>query len=228
MAQQRATLLLTRPEEQSRAFLAFCEAAGRSIDAVISPILKIVDVGKTPDLEAYAALVITSQNAVSRLAREDALNGRTVFTVGARTAELAREAGAEAVSLGKNAEEFVENVDQIVAPCLHVRGAHTRGEIAAELTARGTPCEEAVIYDQVEQPLSENAKELLESDIPVAVPVFSPRSAALLSSEARFALPPLVVAMSAAVAEAWDGPGDIVIAKTPTNAAMREAVLDCF
>ena len=225
MTEPRPTLLLTRPEAASKAFLSELRAdTGADISAVISPILKIVACGPLPDLDGYATILLTSGHAVARLGRAGLLEGRNVATIGERAALGARVFGAHAEALGEDAAEFLAMADQLVAPCLHCRGTHTRGEIAGTLTARGIRTDEAVIYDQVAEPLGADALALLESGAPVVAPVFSPRSARLLSDEVPPAANPVVIAISPAAADAWDAPGRISVAKAPTREAMIRAV----
>ena len=65
-------------------------------------------------------------------------------------------------------------------PVIHPHGQHARGQIATTLTKKGIPCAECVIYDQIETPLSIQARALLTQPQALLVPVFSPRSARLL------------------------------------------------
>lgn len=223
MDKSQATLLLTRPEPQSRAFLAECEArAGRRIPAVISPVLEIAAKGTLPDFTRFATLVFTSGNGVR--AAEHALKGRAVATVGAHTADLARQAGAEAVALGETAEAFLADASRLTAPVLICRGVHARIDLAERLAGMGLEVEEAVIYDQVARPPTPEAAALLRGSAPVVVPVFSPRSAELLSANVITA-PLVVIAMSEAVAGKWRGKAEIRVASAPTAAAMCTAVL---
>lgn len=223
------TLFLTRPDAQSREFLAECEASlGRRIPAVIAPLMRIEPVGDLPDLEGVATLVVTSSHAVRRLAEEGVLRGRSVACVGEATAALAQGFGAEAVCLGRDVAGFLDRADALVAPCLYLRGRHVRMDLAAELTARGIETGEAVIYDQVAQPMSRAGESLLSGTAPVIAPVFSARSAELLSRSAQISAPLTVIAMSEAVAAAWEGDGPLVVVQEPTSAAMCAAVAAAF
>lgn len=216
MTVPQPTLLLTRPEAQSLVFLEQCEAlAGRKLPAVISPILRIEAIGELPRLDDYATLIFTSGNGVRCLAERADLKGRKVRTVGNRTADLARSFGADAKALGDDSEAFVKAA-RLKGPVLLCRGTHGRGDLIGQLRARGIQIEEAVIYDQVEQQLSPAAKLLLAGNSPVLVPVFSPRSAGLLAQHTPIKAPVTLLAISANAADAWTGPGRILIAKTPT------------
>ena len=223
------TLLLTRPDAQSRGFLAECEeVVGGRIPVVIAPVMKIVDVGDIPDLDRFETIIATSSHAVRRLGADGVLRGRKVAAVGEVTAELARGFGAKAEALGQDGAEFLDNCEEIKAPCLYVRGAHVRLDLASELLGRGIACEETVVYDQVAQPLGRAAEALLAGALPVIAPVFSARTAELLGRTTDIRAPMTVIAMSPAVAAAWSGVGDLRIVAEPTSDAMSRAVAACF
>ena len=222
MSERSTILLLTRPEPQSRSFLAECEAAlGRSIPAIISPILRIKPVQYDLDLTRFETLILTSANAVRVLGPR--LSGATVATVGEQTAQLAREFGADAVCRGENVDSFLGNSGSVAGPALHARGKHTRGCLAARLTDADVWTDECVVYDQVEQTLSASAEKALQ-DGDVCVPVFSPRSAALLSAHATHP-DTRVLAISQAAADAWSGAGLVSVAAHPDRPSMRDLVL---
>ncbi len=225
MGHPGSVLILTRPEPQSRSFLADLEERlGYAPAALVSPIMRIEPVGELPDLDSFQTLIVTSGNAISVLG--DALKGRRVATVGARTAALARSCGAEAVCLGDNLGGFVRNLAAVKGPALHLRGRHSRGDLVAAGRKAGLQIEECVVYDQLEQPLSREARTALEKGHAV-VPLFSPRSASLVSAydcheETQ------VIAMSAAVAEAWAHPTPLRIAERPDRIAMLDLVAAAF
>ncbi len=222
------TLILTRPADRSEEFLSMCEArADRRLPAIISPVIEIQPFGDLPDLASYRTLILTSASAVTRLANDGLLTGRRVMTVGERTAELARLSGADATCLGEDVESFLASAQSVEPPALHCRGVHARGELASRLTERGVPCDEVVIYDQVQKPLSHAARAVLTGQGRAILPLFSPRSARLVSQLAISASP-VVIAMSDAVAAEWQGAGDVRIAQEPTSAAMCDLVIRAF
>ena len=220
------TLLLTRPEPQSRAFLNMCETRlGRRMPVVISPVMRIEPAGDPPDLERFGTIVVTSGNGVESLGH--ALAARKVRTVGTHTAERARVFGAEALALGENAEAFLENSGDLTGPVLLVRGVHARGDLAERLGALGFEVEQADLYDQVAVPLNSAARTLLAGDSPVVAPVFSPRTARLLA-QAAISAPLKVLAISRSTADAWTGPGRLDVAETPDAEAMCRLVEQAF
>ncbi len=229
MHDESATLLLTRPRARSEEFLSLCEAsAGHRLPSVISPVIEIADVGELPDLSGYDTIILTSANAVRRLGPAGLLRGRSVATVGTHTAELATVFGADARSLGDDVESFLASKPAFAGPAIHCHGVHARGALAARLLALGQACDEAVVYDQVAQPLNAAARALLDGTSRVVLPLFSPRSAKLVSASGPPIAPVTAIAMSQAVADAWQFGGDVRIAYEPRSDAMRDAVLSAL
>ena len=223
------TLLLTRPAAQSESFLADCERVlGRRIPSVISPLMRIEPTGTVPDLDAFHTLIVTSSHAVRRLAEEGALRGRRVMCVGEATAALAREHGAEAQALGRDVLELMDNSASVSSPCLYVRGRHVRTDLVEALNARGCDAQEVIVYDQVSVPMSRAGVSLLQGTQPVVIALFSPRSAELLCKAATISAPLKVIAISEAVAAAWEGDGTPEVVHEPSSAAMCAAVAAAF
>lgn len=229
MSDAEPTLLLTRPEAQSKAFLQRCNRlAGRELPAVISPVMQIEATDAVPNFDRYATIIFTSGNGVRSAAARGSLMGRTVVTVGDATAMLARSEGAEAEALGETVDAFVEASKRVRSPALFCRGRHSRGDLAERLREKGVRVDELVIYDQVARPLSFAAEALLAGEAPVVAPLFSPRSAELLSQQGQPTAPITVIAMSDAVARAWNGPGEVLVAERPTVMAMADLVVRRF
>lgn len=224
------SLLLTRPRAQGQRFAdAFAARFGDEIPVIESPVIEIVPRDVAPDLDGIAGLIFTSSNAVDCFASIIADRRIPAFCIGGRTAEAARAIGLAAQEVGPDADALVRRL--AARPpggrLLHLRGAHARGQVAQRLSAAGQPCNEQVIYDQVSRPLSGPAKDLLAGTAPVLLPLFSPRSAALVSEAAREAAAPLALAtMSRAVTEAWHGPAPALIgqAEQPEAAAMLDVL----
>ncbi|MEK6217517.1 MAG: uroporphyrinogen-III synthase [Boseongicola sp.] len=226
MTHRELTLLLTRPEPQSSEFLARCEREhGARISAVISPVFRIVDTGDIPPLDEYRSLIFTSGHAVRRVGEAGLLNGRTVATVGQATAELARDYGAVAKAYGADLETFLANCADLANPCLHLRGSHTRGDLAARLASMDKVTSEAVVYDQLTRPPTRAAQAIIAGTDSIIVPLFSPRSAQLLSRIIGRRADVTVVAISEAVAAASRTIGKAHIAAAPTVEAMCAATV---
>lgn len=225
MADEERVLLLTRPEPQSRAFLADCSARlGREVEAILSPILRIQPIPVEIDLDRYATLIVTSRNALDQFA--GSVGNRIVKTVGQRTAEKAAALGACAECLGETVEAFLERAGEVEGPAVHLHGVHSRGDLAARLTGKGVMTAECVVYEQAEQALSEAAKAALASGQAV-VPVFSPRSAALVSAHGAHR-GTVVLAISEAASAAWTAEGSTFVAARPDKDAMLDLVAAAF
>ncbi len=216
------TALLTRPAAQS----AELAAALSGCSVVISPLIEIVPCDVGVDLDGFDLLLFASQNAVLA-ARRFGLAGRRAFAVGPRTAAVAAAQGMEVMVASGNADGLVAAVSGLpgAGRVLFLRGRHSRGDVAGRLARAGIDIREAVIYDQRARPLSREAVALLRGRAPVVLPLFSPRSALLMAQGAQTAgavAPLVIVALSRAVAAAWNGPrpADVAVAGRPSAEEM--------
>jgi len=130
-------LLLTRPERESRRFLA--ELAAERAEPLVSPLLDIVTTGPLPDLAGVRGLIFTSANGVRAYA---ALAGPPLspcFVVGEATARAARDVGLVPVVAQGDAESLLALILDHApeGPLLHLRGTFARGALAERLTAAG-------------------------------------------------------------------------------------------
>lgn len=215
------TLLLTRPPTASRRVLAAVEKSlGCLVPHVISPIMRIVPVAAT--VPAGASVVLTSQHGARRAA-DLGLTGRA-WCVGLRTARVAQDHGFTPLWAQGNADDLIRLIRENAPPgeFVHIHGRHTRGNVAARLTQAGFACTGVVAYDQVEQPLSPEAHDLLNSREIVVLPLFSPRSAQLFMQNFTGAATLRPVAISAAVAECVNSP--VHIATQPDMKSMVTAI----
>lgn len=203
--------LLTRPEAQSRAFAA--ELPG--VDVLISPVIRIEPLPFDGSRIAKApGLIFTSANAV---AFAGPAKGRPAICVGAQTADAAKAAGFSVI-VGPGDAAGLLPLLEARGDWLHLHGKHQ---------ARPVPVPDLTVYDQVEQPLSKNAIAASMGNRPLIVPLFSPRSAVLLSRAlAKACAPIIVVAISKSADDAYIGPAIARhIAESPDRAAMRRAIL---
>lgn len=204
-----ARLLLTRPQEASERFAAQLRAAGVDLPLVIAPLLRI-EVTEIPQIAAHQTVIFTSRNGV--LAAPEG-NGRLAYAVGTATGAAAEVAGYSVRVADGDAEALIRRIladhraGELAGPLLHLRGVHSRGDLAARLTVAGLPTDETVVYDQTVQPLTDAAKTLLTGSEPVILPLFSPRSTALFVeqvTEIEVTAPLLVAFISAAAAASFD------------------------
>jgi uroporphyrinogen-III synthase len=225
------TLLLTRPAAQARRFAHEAQARlGPFAQVIVSPLMEIVPTEPFPAVPEEAELAFTSENAVAVAAPRLGATGRRAWCVGDRTAAAARAAGFDAVSAGGDAAALAALIARAgpSGEILHLSGRHQRGDLAAQLAQAGLSARRVPVYDQAARPLSAPARAALEGPAPVLVPLFSPRSAALLSQQmapgAR--APLLVAALSPAVASAWTGPEpeSLEVAERPDADALLAAL----
>lgn len=217
------TLLLTRPEAQSRAFLAQLEAVAGPMRHVISPLFELRPTGAP--VPPTGEIVLTSGRAVEAL-EPGVLAGRRAWCVGPRTAAMAREAGAEIVGQAADAAGLrVAMAAAGVRAAVHLRGDHVAGDLALP----GLNLEEIRVYESKDRPLTPEASRLLAGTGAVLAPVFSPRSARLLAQAAGTSLGRLtVVAISAAAAAPVAGAARVTVAPRPDGAAMQSVVLSLW
>jgi len=229
MTDRRITLLLTRPLEQATAFAQRFRNSG--LKTCISPLLEITFCADLPDITPYRSLIFTSTNGVRAFAPLARGCNLPSFTVGQMTADRALTAGLPAQMLGLDVAELTTALQDKTpeTPCLHLCGAITKGNLAANLTRSGIPTDAAIVYYQRPLPLSPAAQELLRGRGPIIVPLFSPRSAHHFGKEWTLIsniAPIYPVALSTAVAaelpsETLSG---LELATEPTALAMETAV----
>ncbi len=216
-------LILTRPRAQAERFATSLTV---KMEVVFAPLIEIAWQGCGP-LDGVTGLILTSENGALAL-RGAAISGRKAYCVGPRTTEVARGLGLDARDMGGTADHLV---DALVADghdgvLLHLRGAHTRGEIAARLRDAGLTCEERVVYDQLAVLFPADIARDLAEGAPDFVTLFSPRTAGFFAKACPCAPNAEVLCLSRAVADALDpdGYGHIEIAAQPTAPAMAEAL----
>ena len=204
-------LLLTRPEQDSRRFVALLP----EFEAVISPILRIQPVAHdSVRLHGAAGLVFTSAHAVPSAGPG---KGRLALCVGGRTAQAARNAGFRTREGNGFADSLLPLIESAGVPLIHPHGRHL---------ARELPVEGIVVYDQIALDLNDDARALLAETGPVLIPVFSPRSARLLAAQIEDCKAEIRLAViSQAAGEAWGGPcQQSMVAQAPTLEAMAATV----
>ena len=199
-------LLVTRPREAGARFCEACAPRLAPIEPILAPVLEIVPRTAPIDLAGVRGLIFTSENGVRAFVAAHARRDLPAWCVGAQTAAAARAAGIAAHEAGGDAASLLRllRAERPAGPLLHLRGAHAAADLAEPLCAGGIPTRAAILYDQEERPLGPQAQAALAGARPVLLPLFSPRSAALLAGAAQSACAPLhPVAISAAAARQW-------------------------
>lgn len=221
MPETAPTVLLTRPKAQSQRFAA--ELGYPHI--VISPIIKVESRDFSVDPKLFDRLIFTSENGVRFAAARCELRGMKGYAVGHRTADVGAEFGIDLCAAGGTADHLVELIsqDRPAGRLLHLRGEHSRGAIEERLKNVGIETVSAIVYDQTPQPLTRAAMQVLGRSGSVILPIFSPRTAALLAPMVRDARAALaVIGISEAVLDAWAGPepAEKIALSEPSGAAM--------
>jgi uroporphyrinogen-III synthase len=224
-----AILLLTRPATASARTKAEVERLRPGVRVVVSPVIEIVQVPFT-QAPAQGELILTSENGAEAAVALDLPKGMRAWCVGARTAEVARAGGFDAVSAEGDAEALVALIlsSSVRGELLHLRGEHARGDIAPRLRAAGRDARDTVVYRQEERVLSDEARSVLGAEQRVVLPVYSPRSAAILVAQGPFAAPLHVIAISREAARAAKGLKGAVISEidNPNGQSMLSAIVD--
>lgn len=209
------------------------------IEPVIAPFLTIRDADTiTSDLSRVQAIVFTSPNGVRAWAKLRPERKPAAWCVGDATEAAAREAGfTQTRSAGGDSTALVEKLAASLEPekgaLLHVRGAHTAGDVSGALMRRGFHMQETIAYRADAAPvLPATAKTALEQKQLSAVLFHSPRAAAAFTAlvedaELNASLKGLIAAaISLATADnliAADW-GAVRIAETPDEAALLDRV----
>jgi uroporphyrinogen-III synthase len=222
-------VLITRPRAAADRLAQALGARAAPHRVVISPIMDIRVLPLPVAVDASDVLVLSSAHAVAALQKAGAIAGQRAFCVGDATARAARDAGLDAVSAAGDADALAALVAERLppGPVLWLHGAHTRGGLVESLAKAGFDVSESVLYEQLETPLSKEAQALLAHPGCVVVPVYSPRSAALLARACHGAKAALdLVFISEAARAAWDGPmpQSVSVADRPDGDAMLLSV----
>lgn len=220
-------IVVTRPQADGERTAAQLEALGHEV--LVAPLMRIEPV--PADLAGnWSAIAITSANAL-QVPPPAGLAGLPVFTVGARTAEAARQGGYEDVSAASGGTKdlvrlIISRRTGEKAPVLYLAGEDRAGDLVAELAARGIGTELKIVYRAVAEPFPTMLAAALEAGDVDAVLHFSRRSAELFVAGARSANvadPALDVrhlCLSAQVAEPLAGASRVVVAAQPEEAAL--------
>jgi uroporphyrinogen-III synthase len=223
-------VLVTRPEPEATTTAETLSAQfGDRVRPVVAPLMAVEYFAPPLPDGPFAGAIFTSAAGVMAAGRLGVALPRRAWCVGTKTAERAQAAGFDATSAGGDADALIDAVATARPDgrLLHLRGEVSRGSVAERLNSAGIETVSAVIYRQVPQPLSPEAKELLRQPGVVILPLFSPRSAELLTKalpgDVRASL--RLVCMSDAVANAVTGvEGTVTVAERPDLSAMLAAV----
>ncbi|MCA0929643.1 uroporphyrinogen-III synthase [Ruegeria profundi] len=220
---------MTRPRAASQRFVAQLPTRVRSrVEVIYSPILEIKPLPVKIDTSGVRGLIFTSANAVNAAVSLGVSRHLPAFCVGPATTGTAKGAGWEARMVGATAEELVAFLlkHRPESPLLHLRGEHTRGNIALRLTESGLTVREQAVYQQRLLPLTPEAAAAADGLLPVIAPLFSPRTARQFADIWTGSAPLWLAAISQATADPLYSLdyARLKIAKEPTPKKMQKAV----
>jgi uroporphyrinogen-III synthase len=184
-SRQRWRALVTRPREEAGGLVQ--ALAQRDIAALVEPMLQIHFREVAPDLADVQAVLCTSANGVSALARSCSERAVPLFAVGDATAARARALGFTTVeSAGGNAADLVRLVALRLqlrkGRLLHVSGSEVAGDLVGGLRERGFAVERSILYEaRPVATLSDAAIQALDTGEVDFVLFFSPRTAAIFT-----------------------------------------------
>jgi uroporphyrinogen-III synthase len=224
MSRHRITLLMTRPDAGSRAFVvALPDVVTQCCEVIISPLMDIAPLAT--DMPVCDVAIFTSAHGVAH--GPQAL-GRRAYCLGHATTQAARQAGWRAQQAGQDAATLIAALiaQHPKGRLVHFSGTHTRGNVADQLRAAALNADSVAVYDQRLLPLSDIAKNRLGGENPVIVPLFSPRSALHFSRCAVVSAPLYLGAISTATAANCAALNHLAvqIAQRPDREAMVEVV----
>jgi uroporphyrinogen-III synthase len=234
-------VLVTRPAPDNEATAEALRSRG--IEPVLAPMLAFQPVPLRGDDDAvYRGVILTSANAVRAIAVQPALQrlqGLSVFAVGARTAQAARDAGFGNVrSAEGDAGALRELIAAHVAPkrraaLLYLCAADISRDLAGELGLRGIEVVARPVYRMAElDEFPEAAREAFARNTIEAVLHYSRRSAQAFVGAARragleisaLALPQICLSEPIAGALRDAGASRLVVAKAPAEADLLDAL----
>jgi uroporphyrinogen-III synthase len=176
-------ILVTRPLEDANRFAQNLRALGH--DPVLSPALDIVALDGPPiDIEPYAAIVITSANAVRALAGRAPSRRASVICVGPASASEASAAGFDNVTMsdGEGVAGLAATIPKLVpagASLLYPSAEDVAGDLESALARLGFRIDRQILYRAVFAPaLTPAAQSALQIGELGAVTYFSVRSVA--------------------------------------------------
>jgi uroporphyrinogen-III synthase len=181
-------MLVTRPEPDAQATQDRLAALG--IASEVAPLLTrhVLDFN-LPALSGFAALAITSTNALRALEEKGllaALSHLPVYAVGDRTAHEARSLGfTDVVSAGGTFERLstMLALARLDGPVLYPAGKHLSGDLAHALAAHGIMVVTATVYDMVaEADFPEDVLARIKAGEFAAALIYSRRTAEIFAS----------------------------------------------
>lgn len=218
-------LLMTRPLKDAQTFVARLAADLADVQVIYSPLMEIVQTAPFPTLNGVDGVIFSSANGVAAAPKGA---GLPAYCIGQRTTDRARQQGYDARLMGQDAAHLVAAMTSKAAAqrLVHICGTHRRGQIAERLQHVGIHVDVAQVYDQRMLCLSKQALAALSGEVPVILPLFSPRTAAHFVAQGPKVCAATAFALSNAVAHSipanvFDA---VVVVPEPTGDAMVQGI----
>jgi uroporphyrinogen-III synthase len=231
--------LVTRPEPDAQASVERLAALG--IEAVAAPLMTRLDLpANLPDPAGFAALAITSSNALRALVVRNGLQRlreTPVFAVGDRTAHEARLMGFASVIAAEGTLASLTTaiaLARLEGPVLYLAGRHLSGDLAQNLAPHGLMVITVPVYDMVaETALPPAVGDTLATAGFGAVMIYSRRTAEIFCSVAdpvlsrprRSALPVICLSENVAAPLLQNHFNRVLLADHPSEDAMMALAL---
>jgi Uroporphyrinogen-III synthase len=218
-------LLITRPKDDAERLAEELRALVPELSVILAPVLEIRPLPFDLPDEPFDLVLISSQHAIPAALSCDNL---PVVCVGAATARKAEVAGLTVRAVFPTADDLVRGLaDQKDSRALHLHGYHTRGNVSKRLTAAGLETKECVVYDQIARSWTTAEQSEIFDQPQLLVPLYSPRSAQILSENlAGYTGELTLIAISEVCREAWSGPlaKSICVAEHPDGEIMKQVI----
>jgi uroporphyrinogen-III synthase len=220
------TLLISRPKDDAEALKRAVLAQNSAVHVILAPAIEITPVPYDAKFDGFDAIILTSKHATAAAAK--IAPGTTVLCVGDSTAQTARSLGLNAVSAGGTSKDLMALAQGKGFGCvLYLRGKHVHEDLELELNLIGLKTKSRVVYRQDPCKLSDEVIQDLARATTLLVPVYSTRSARILSENLdEYDGAITLVAISKSAADGWVGPKihQTIYAKAPNSKAMMAAI----
>lgn len=191
-------ILLTRPHQQAERFAEQLKSRfGSSVEVTIAPVMRIEFVmpDSVPDHDAIA---FTSENGVKAFASVSDDRTKLAFCVGPRTAGVATEFGFKTQVAGGDAQSLAGLIEKEsdAKTILFPSGEIVSQDLAFLLGDRDILVDRLIVYRQVPLEMSQSASDQLFDEEQVILPIFSPRTASLITDTLAKGTPKRLVSVS--------------------------------
>ena len=226
-------IILTRPEPQASRFAdQLAKRVPEGVEILKIPLFQTELLERVPEIDDdVGAIVFTSENAVRALSFQYAPRNLKTYSVGSRTADVAREHGWKTQSAEGTASELTQLVADsgLSGTVFWPRGEVANEGFAIELRELGIEVKEQVLYRMSHTGNTEPLKLALEKANGAILPVFSSEAARAISAlENLENFDVTFVAISSATKSALNVKIPMVVANSPTAEGMMEAIASIF